>query len=62
MAEPCSICSRHVLHSVTPAWNPADRNSVTVYRRQGNEMVRGPVDLDFPIYPGDTVVISERWF
>ena len=40
----------------------ADRNSVTVYRRQGNEMVRGPVDLDFPIYPGDTVVISERWF
>lgn len=40
----------------------ADRNQVTVYRRQGDEMVRGNVNLDFPIYPGDTVVISERWF
>ncbi|KKB80994.1 hypothetical protein VW35_02140 [Devosia soli] len=40
----------------------ADRGQVTVYRRQGNEMVRGSVDLDFPIYPGDTVVVSERWF
>lgn len=40
----------------------ADRNKVIVYRRQGNEMVRGVVDLDFPIYPGDTVVVSERWF
>lgn len=40
----------------------ANRNNVTVYRRQGSEMVRGDVDLDFPIYPGDTVVVSERWF
>lgn len=40
----------------------ADRNQVTVYRRQGDEMVRGSVNLDFPIYPGDTVVVSERWF
>lgn len=40
----------------------ADRSQVTVYRRQGDEMVRGNVDLDFPIYPGDTIVISERWF
>lgn len=40
----------------------ADRNKVTVYRRQGNEMVKGSVDLDFPIYPGDTVVVHERWF
>jgi hypothetical protein len=23
--------------------------------------VKGRVDLDFPIYPGDTVVIAERW-
>jgi polysaccharide export outer membrane protein len=40
----------------------ADRNQVTVYRRQGDEMVRGSVNLDFPLVPGDTVVVSERWF
>lgn len=40
----------------------ADRGSATIYRRQGNEMARGTVGLDFPIHPGDTIVISERWF
>lgn len=40
----------------------ADRSRAIVYRRQGKEMAKGTVDLDFPIYPGDTVVISERWF
>ena len=40
----------------------ADRGSAIVYRRQGNEMVKAKVDLDFPIYPGDTIVILERWF
>jgi polysaccharide export outer membrane protein len=39
----------------------ADRTRAIVYRRQGNEMVKGVVKLDFPIYPGDTVVIGERW-
>lgn len=39
----------------------ADRSRAIVYRRQGNEMVKGVVGLDFPIYPGDTIVISERW-
>lgn len=39
----------------------ANRNHATIYRRQGEEMVRGNVDLDFPIQPGDTIVISERW-
>jgi polysaccharide export outer membrane protein len=39
----------------------ADRTRAIVYRRQGNEMVKGSVQLDFPIYPGDTIVISERW-
>lgn len=39
----------------------ADRNSATIYRRQGEEMVKGNVGLDFPILPGDTIVISERW-
>lgn len=40
----------------------ADRDRALVYRQQGNQMVKGGVDLDFPIYPGDTIVISERWF
>lgn len=40
----------------------ADRNSAVVYRRQGDQMVKGTVDLDFPIFPGDTIVVSERWF
>lgn len=40
----------------------ADRSRAVVYRRQGNEMAKGSVGLDFPIYPGDTVVIQERWF
>ena len=40
----------------------ADRNSAVVYRRQGDQMVKGTVDLDFPIYPGDTIVVLERWF
>jgi polysaccharide export outer membrane protein len=40
----------------------ADRGHAVVYRRQGNEMAKGSVGLDFPIYPGDTIVIQERWF
>lgn len=40
----------------------ADRTRVLIYRKQGKEMAKGTVDLDFPIYPGDTVVVSERWF
>lgn len=40
----------------------ADRDSAIVYRRQGAEMVKGNVGLDFPIYPGDTIVVQERWF
>jgi polysaccharide export outer membrane protein len=40
----------------------ADRDSAVVYRRQGNQMVKGSVNLDFPIYPGDTIVVQERWF
>ncbi|MCD7060811.1 polysaccharide biosynthesis/export family protein [Pelagibacterium xiamenense] len=39
----------------------ANRNSAVIYRRQGDDMVRGSVGLDFPILPGDTIVVSERW-
>lgn len=40
----------------------ADRSSAVIYRRQGNEMAKASVDLDFPIIPGDTIVVQERWF
>ncbi len=39
----------------------ADRSRAVIYRRQGQQMAKGTVDLDFPIYPGDTIVILERW-
>lgn len=40
----------------------ADRTRAIIYRRQGDQMVKGTVDLDFPIYPSDTITIAERWF
>jgi polysaccharide export outer membrane protein len=40
----------------------ANRNQAVVYRRQGEQMVKGSVNLDFPIFPGDTIVVQERWF
>lgn len=40
----------------------ADRNRAVVYHRQGDQMIKTSVNLDYPIYPGDTVVILERWF
>jgi polysaccharide export outer membrane protein len=39
----------------------ANRSRATVYRKQGSQMVKTTVDLDFPVYPGDTIVIAERW-
>jgi polysaccharide biosynthesis/export protein len=39
----------------------ANRSTAVIYRQQGKTMVKGSVGLDFPIYPGDTVVIGERW-
>lgn len=39
----------------------ANRDQAIIYRRQGKQMAKGVVDMDFPIYPGDTVVIQDRW-
>jgi polysaccharide export outer membrane protein len=39
----------------------ANRNRATIYRKQGEQMIKTNVGLDFPIYPGDTIVIAERW-
>jgi polysaccharide biosynthesis/export protein len=40
----------------------ANRTAVIIYRRQGDQMVKGRVGLDFLIYPGDTIVVEERFF
>lgn len=40
----------------------ANRNRATIYRKLDDVMQKASVDLDYPIYPGDTVVIPERWF
>lgn len=40
----------------------ADRSQAIVYRRQGEQMVKGSVNLDFPVSPGDTIVVQESWF
>jgi len=39
----------------------ASRKDAIVYRRKGGEMGKASVDLDFPIFPGDTIVVPERW-
>ena len=39
----------------------AERNKVVIYRKRGAEMIKGTVKLDFPIQPGDTIVILDRW-
>jgi polysaccharide export outer membrane protein len=39
----------------------ANRNTAIIYRQQGKTMVKGSVGLDFPIYPGDTIVVLDRW-
>jgi polysaccharide biosynthesis/export protein len=39
----------------------ANRNRATIYRKDGQQMQQAGVDLDFPVYPGDTIVIAERW-
>jgi polysaccharide export outer membrane protein len=39
----------------------ANRSRATIYRKDADQMQKASVDLDFPIYPGDTIVIAERW-
>ena len=39
----------------------ANRQRATIYRKVGDQMHKSVVDLDFPIFPGDTIVIAERW-
>lgn len=55
------MTARAAISSAGGFSDTANRNSVTIYRRVGAEMVKGNVALDFPIQPGDTIVVSERW-
>ncbi|GHA36761.1 hypothetical protein GCM10007989_36110 [Devosia pacifica] len=40
----------------------AERDEAVIYRKNGSEMVKGTVGLDYPIFPDDTIVVKERWF
>lgn len=40
----------------------AYRWAVTVTRRKGNDIFKGEVPLTYPIRPGDTITVEERWF
>jgi polysaccharide biosynthesis/export protein len=36
----------------------APHSRVTLFRLQGGEMVKSRVDIDFPIFAGDTIVVD----
>jgi len=40
----------------------AFRTTVELTRKGGAEVVRREVPLDFPVRPGDTILVKERWF
>jgi len=40
----------------------ADRGTVTLSRTVGGQTTRANVGLTFPLRPGDTLRIGERWF
>ena len=40
----------------------ADRSKVTVSRTTGGQTTRASVPLSYPLRPGDTLRIDERWF
>lgn len=40
----------------------AERGGVEVTRRFGDRIVTGYVPLSYPLKPGDTVTVRERWF
>jgi polysaccharide export outer membrane protein len=40
----------------------ADKRKVVLTRSVNGQAYRGPAPLTFPVRPGDTIVIAERWF
>lgn len=40
----------------------ADKRKITVSRTVGGQTTQGAVGLDYPLRPGDTLRVAERWF
>src|SRR5581483_2101884 len=40
----------------------AEKSKITLTRNQGGQVVKASVGLNYPIRPGDTLRIQERWF
>jgi polysaccharide export outer membrane protein len=40
----------------------AEKKRVEVSRGADGQLYRGKVPLPFPLHPGDTILVSERWF
>lgn len=57
-----SLTARAAISMAGGFIDTANRGNVTVYRRQGADMLVLHLDLDQPIEPGDVVSVTERWF
>ena len=40
----------------------ANKRDIVLARNFNGEVIRQPVPLDFPLRPGDTITVCERWF
>src|SRR6185312_10162479 len=40
----------------------ANKSNVELTRNTAQQHIRGSVPLNYPIQPGDTIVVKERWF
>ena len=40
----------------------ADKNKVELTRSAPGQQMKGEVPLSYPVRPGDTVLVKERWF
>ena len=40
----------------------ANKHNITLSRNYGGEIMRGKVPVDYPMRPGDTITVRERWF
>lgn len=57
------ITARAAISTAGGFTETASRDHVVIYRPiAGNKMAKGSVDLDFPVFPGDTIVVEDRWF
>jgi protein involved in polysaccharide export with SLBB domain len=38
------------------------KTTVELTRKAGSQQIRSQVPLDYPVRPGDTILVKERWF